>query len=125
MSRNELNLSKLVVIGDRALIRPRSQSEKTASGLFLPPGVLEKERIQSGYVMKVGPGYPIPMPPEDQEPWKEPQEEVRYIPLQIREGDLAIFLQRDAYEVIFEGEKYFIVPQNAILMVERDDELFD
>lgn len=125
MDQRELNLNKLIIIGDRALIRPRNQSEQTASGLFLPPGVLEKEKIQSGYVMKVGPGYPIPIPPEGNEPWKEPQEDVKYIPLQIREGDLAIFLQRDAYEVIFEGEKYFIVPQNAILMVERDDELFD
>lgn len=125
MSQTELNLDKLVVIGDRALVRPRNQTEKTASGLFLPPGVLEKERIQSGYVMKVGPGYPIPMPPESQEPWKESNQEIKYIPLQIKEGDLAIFLQRDAYEVLFEGEKYFIVPQNAILMVERDEGLFD
>ncbi|MCI4669661.1 MAG: co-chaperone GroES family protein [Bacteroidia bacterium] len=125
MENKELNLAKLIIIGDRVLVRPRNQSEKTASGLFLPPGVLEKERIQSGYVMKVGPGYPIPLPPEGQEPWKEPQDEIKYIPLQIKEGDLAIFLQKDAYEVIFEGDKYFIVPQNSILMVERDEDLFD
>ncbi len=125
MNHSRLNLDKLIIIGDRVLIRPRSQGEKTASGLYLPPGVLEKERIQSGYVMKVGPGYPIPLPTEDIEPWKEAQDDIKYIPLQIQEGDLAIFLQKGAHEVIFKGKKYYIVPQNAILMVERDEGLFD
>lgn len=116
-------LEKLIIIGDRILIKPRNQSDKTDSGLFLPPGVLEKEKVQSGYVMKIGPGYPIPSPTED-EPWKEPQDTIKYIPLQAQPGDLAIFLQKGAYEVMYEGERYFIVPQNAILMLERDETLF-
>ncbi len=74
--------------------------------------------------MKVGPGYPLPMPTED-EPWKDHRDTVKYIPLQPKEGDLAIFLQKSAYEVVYQGEKYFIVPQNAILMIERDEELFE
>ena len=118
-------LEKLIIIGDRILIKPRSPAEKTQSGLFLPPGVQEKEKVQSGYVMKVGPGYPIPIPSDETEVWKEPQDPIKYIPLQAREGDLAIFLQKGAYEVVYEGEKYFIVPQNSILMLERDEELFD
>lgn len=116
-------LAKLVIIGDRVLIKPRSPQDRTESGLYLPPGVLEKEKVQSGYVMKVGPGFPIPIPVEE-EPWKAVEEPVKYIPLQPRAGDLAIFLQKNAYEVIYEGEKYFIVPQHAILMLERDEELF-
>ncbi|MDP5171380.1 MAG: co-chaperone GroES family protein [Bacteroidia bacterium] len=116
-------LEKLIIIGDRILVQPRSAQDRTDSGLFLPPGVQEKEKVQSGYVMKVGPGYPLPMPGED-EPWKDERDSIKYIPLQAREGDLAIFLQKDAFEVIYEGEKYFIVPQNAILMLERDEELF-
>ncbi|NUO78549.1 co-chaperone GroES, partial [candidate division KSB1 bacterium] len=28
---------KLIVVGDRVLVRPGEQNEKTASGLFLPP----------------------------------------------------------------------------------------
>lgn len=119
------NLDKLIIIGDRVLIKPRTPSEKTDSGLFLPPGVLEKEKVQRGYVMKVGPGYPVPMPAEASEPWKEVQETIKYIPLQARQGDLAIFLQKGAYEVMYNGEQYFIVPQGAILMLERDESLFD
>lgn len=121
---NSNKLSKLVIIGDRILIKPQSQSDKTQSGLYLPPGVLEKERVQSGYVMRVGPGYPIPMPADETESWKESIEKVKYIPLQPQVGDLAIFLQKEAYEVMYEGEKYYIVSQNSILMVERDEDLF-
>jgi co-chaperonin GroES (HSP10) len=120
-----VSLDKLIIIGDRVLIKPLSQHERTQSGLFLPPGVLEKEVVQSGYVLKTGPGYPIAAPVEDPEPWKEAREPVKYIPLQIREGDLAIFLQKAAYEIQYEGEKYYIVPQNAVLMLERDEALFD
>ena len=115
-------LRKLVIIGDRVLIRPARPSERTDSGLFLPPGVSEREKVQQGYIVKTGPGYVVPHPPED-EPWKATEEQVKYIPLQAREGDLAIFLMNGATEVQYGGDNYFIVPQSAILMLERDEDL--
>jgi chaperonin GroES len=115
-------LKKLVVIGDRVLIRLSKGDSRTQTGLYLPPGVQEKEKVQQGYVIKTGPGYAIPLPVES-ETWKSEEEQVKYIPLQVREGDLAIFLLNGATEIVYEGEKYFIVPQGAILMLERDDEL--
>jgi len=118
----ENKFKKLIVIGDRLLIKPLQSNQKTASGLYLPPGVQEKEKVQQGYVIKHGPGYAIPLPVDD-EPWKTDDEQVKYIPLQAREGDLAIFLLSGATEVMYENEKYFIVPQSAILMLERDEEL--
>jgi co-chaperonin GroES (HSP10) len=111
---------KLVVIGDRVLIRPSKPNERTDTGLYLPPGVQEKEKVQQGYIIKTGPGYAIPMPVDD-EPWKNEDEQVKYVPLQAREGDIAVFLLSGATEVIYEGEKYFIVPQSAILMLEREE----
>jgi co-chaperonin GroES (HSP10) len=111
---------KLVVIGDRVLIRPSRPNERTETGLYLPPGVQEKEKVQQGYIIKTGPGYAIPLP-VDEEPWKTDEEQVKYVPLQAREGDIAIFLVSGATEVIYEGEKYFIVPQSAILMLEREE----
>jgi co-chaperonin GroES (HSP10) len=116
-------LKKLIVVGDRVLIQPTKQTDKTESGLYLPPGVQEKEKIQSGYVIKVGPGYPLPLPADEDEVWKGKEEQVKYLPLQAQEGDLAIFLQRGAVEVIYEKEKYFIVPQASILMLEREEDL--
>ena len=117
-------LDRIQVIGDRVLVKPRKESERTASGLYLPPGVKEKEKIQYGFIVKSGPGYPIPNSTEEDEPWKAAEQRVNYVPLQVREGDLAVFLQHSAYEVQYKNEKYFIVPQSAILMIERDDELF-
>ncbi|MEM9858052.1 MAG: co-chaperone GroES family protein [Bacteroidota bacterium] len=116
-------LKKLILVGDRILIKPKKQSERTNSGLFLPPGVQEKEKIQSGYVIKVGPGYPLPLPSDEDDLWKGKEEQIKYIPLQAEEGDLAIFLQKGAIEVVYEDDKYFIVPQASILMLEREDDL--
>lgn len=115
-------LKKLIVIGDRLLIKPSKPHEKTDSGLYLPAGVQEKEKVQQGWVIKTGPGYAIPMPVDD-EPWKDADEKIRYVPLQAQEGDLAIFLLSGATEVMYEGEKYFIVPQQAVLMLEREEDL--
>lgn len=116
-------LKNIIIVGDRVLIKPKKLSEKTNTGLYLPPGVQERERIQSGYVIKTGPGYPIPLPGEDEEPWKAGGEKVKYIPLQVKEGDLAIFLQNGSFEVMYEQERYFIVAQSSILMLEREDDL--
>ncbi|HAA21258.1 MAG TPA: chaperonin [Cytophagales bacterium] len=121
----ENKLRKLIVVGDRVLIRPKKQNERTSNGLYLPPGVQEKEKIQEGYIVKVGPGYPIPATLEEDEPWKEQDEKIKYIPLQAQEGDKAIFLLKGAHEIQFEGEKYFVVPQAAVLMLEREEDLFD
>ena len=114
-------LKKLIVVGDRVLIKLSRPDERTASGLYLPPGVQEKEKVQQGFVIKTGPGYAIPIPVDD-EPWKQEDEQVKYVPLQAREGDLAIFLLSGATEVMYEKEKYFIVPQSAILMLEREED---
>jgi chaperonin GroES len=116
-------LKKLIVVGDRVLIKLSKQTDKTTSGLYLPPGVQEKEKIQSGYVIKVGPGYPLPLPADEDDLWKGKDEQIKYLPLQAHEGDLAIFLQKGAIEVIYEEEKYFIVPQASILLLEREEDL--
>jgi len=116
-------LNKIIVVGDRVLVRVKTAAGKTKSELVLPPGYSEKEEVQSGYIIKTGPGYPIPVPGEsDQEPWKTPDEKPNYIPLQARPGDLAIFLQKGAVEVSIRGEKYFIVAHHSILLLEREED---
>ncbi|MFQ3577050.1 MAG: co-chaperone GroES family protein [Cytophagales bacterium] len=114
------DLKDLIVVGDRVLIRPKKATEKTETGLYLPQGVQEKEKIQSGYVVKVGPGYPLPFLESEEDSWKPNSEPIKYIPLQAKEGDLAIYLQKNAYEVIYEGEKFHIISQSSILLLERD-----
>lgn len=121
---DEKDLSKLIVVGDRVLIKPKNQQDRTKSGLYLPPGVQEKEKIHSGYVLKVGPGYPIPAIQDTDEPWKDRGDEVKYVPLQPKEGDEAIYLQKSGYEIEFKNEKLVIIPHSAILMLIRDEGLF-
>jgi co-chaperonin GroES (HSP10) len=114
-------LGKLIVVGDRVLIKPDEDKEKTNTGLYLPPTVTEKEKVQGGYVVKIGPGYPVPnLNAIDEEIWAEPKKEIKYIPLQAEEGDYALFLRKSAIEIEFEGQKYLIVPQSAILVLMRD-----
>ena len=113
MKKETVNsLEKINVVGDRVLVKPRKESGRTDSGLYLPPGVREKEKIQYGYVVKSGPGYPIPLPIDNDEPWKKEDEKIKYVPLQVKEGDLAVFLQAGGYEVLYQGDKYFIVSQS-------------
>ena len=124
---SEKSLAKLIVVGERVLIKPKSLSNKTKTGLFLPPGYAEKEEIQSGYVVMVGPGYPIPGTESDEiESWKpDGKDRVRYIPLQPRPGDLAIYMAKGAIEIMYDNEKYMVVPQHSILLLERDETLFE
>ena len=112
---------KIILVGDKVLVSPEKDQEKTSHGLYLPPGVKEKEKVQSGYIVKVGPGYPVVNPNYvDQEPWSTtPKDPVKYIPLQVEEGDYAIFLRDAAIEIEYEGEQYLIVQQSSLLMLIR------
>ena len=121
MAKKMLKTEKIIVVGDRILIRPEDKLDKTNSGLYLPPSVAEKEKVQSGYVIKVGPGYPVGTPSED-ESWKQ-SGEAKYIPLQAEEGDLALYLKKDAIEIELDEQKMVIVPQSAILLLLRDEGL--
>jgi chaperonin GroES len=114
------SVENFIIVGDRVLIKPREMETRTKSGLVLPATVKEKEEIQSGYIIKTGPGYPIPSQEID-EPWKDNRSEPKYIGMQAKKGDLAIFLQSRTHEIEFENEKYLIVPHAAILLLIRDD----
>jgi co-chaperonin GroES (HSP10) len=121
---DEKDLKKLILIGDRILIKPKVPQSKTRSGLFLPPGVNENEKVLIGYVVKVGPGYPIPSISDSDEPWKNSSDEPKYVPLQPKEGDQAVYLQNSAIEIEFNKEKFVVVSHSAILLLLRDDGLF-
>lgn len=92
---DQKDIDKFLMIGDKVLIKPKNPQSQTKTGLYLPPTVQQGEKIQAGYVIKAGPGYPLPAQNEEREVWeKKADEEVRYLPLQAREGDLAIYLQK-------------------------------
>jgi len=125
LNLDEKDLEKIVMIGDKVLIKPKNPNQQTTSGLYLPSSVVEKENIQAGYVIKVGPGFPIPALSEEIESWKEKEEPVKYIPLQAKLGDLAVYLSKSGYEVEFKGEKFIILSHSAIMMIVREEGLFE
>jgi co-chaperonin GroES (HSP10) len=110
---------EIVIIGDRVLVSPDYSKDKTDSGLYLPQGIAEKEKVNAGYVVKVGPGYIVPYVQDSSEPWSTARKEPHYIPLQVRMGDYAIFLRKEAIEIEYEEKKYLIVSQSGILAVVR------
>jgi chaperonin GroES len=112
---------ELIVVGDKVLIKPEEEASKTPSGLYLPQGVAEKEAVLGGYIVNVGPGYPTAEPAES-ESWNRTTGGggMRYVPLQARQGDFALFLRTTAVEVEIDGNKYLIVGHGNILLLIRD-----
>jgi co-chaperonin GroES (HSP10) len=118
---------EIIVVGDRILLSLDESDNRTEFGLYLPPGVKEKEKVRGGYVVKVGPGYPMPDPNvSNDEPWSSSRRnEIKYIPLQARIGDYAIYMSSSSVDIEYEGKKYVVVPQAAILVLLRDKLDFD
>ena len=112
---------RLIVVGDRVLIQPEEGEDRTNVGLYLPASAVDNQAVQGGIVVATGPGTAVSAPTElDQEPWKIGATEARYLPSQARLGDYAIFFRRAAVEITFEGDRYLVVPQAAILTLVRD-----
>ena len=118
---------EIIVVGDRILLSLDESDNRTEFGLYLPPGVKEKEKVRGGYVVKVGPGYPMPDPnSNNDEPWSSsPRNEIKYIPLQAQIGDYAIYMSNSSVDIEYDGKKYVVVPQAAILVLLRDRLDFD
>ncbi len=113
---------ELFVVGDRILIRPGEDETRTRAGLFLPPGVKEKEDVRGGIVVALGPGTPLP-PPQEEDDWKQiTQSTPRYLPMQVEIGDYALFFRKAAIEITFEDENFLVVPYGAILVLVRGDQ---
>ncbi len=114
---------RLIVTGDRVLIKPDLSEERTKVGLYLPQTVKSREEVIGGVVVQTGPGIPLADPSDvSDEPWKHRRTEVKYLPVQARPGDYALFLQKAGVEIQYEGEKYMIVPQSALLILIREEE---
>jgi chaperonin GroES len=113
----------LHVVGDRVLIAPEDGDDRTRVGLYLPATAVDNQQVQAGEIVATGPGDPVPDPTAfEEEPWKAVERQPRHRPMQARVGDHAIFFRKAAVEITFEGQKYLVVPQAAILVLIRGDE---
>lgn len=115
-------MKRLIVVGDRVLVKPLEGDDRTKVGLYLPATAIDNQAVQTGTVVAVGPGTPIGAPADlNDEPWKITSGEPRYLPIQAEVGDFAIFFRKAAVEITFEEEKYLVIPQAAILGLVRQE----
>src|SRR4026207_123142 len=102
---------KLIVVGDRVLVKPEEGEERSKVGLYLPPTAAGRQRGQGGKIVATGPGLPMPDPSEmSDEPWRTGPREHRFVPMQARPGDYALFFRKAAGEITFEGRTELGIP---------------
>ena len=119
----ERNGKRLIVVGDRVLVKSEDGEERTNVGLYLPPTAVDNQAVQGGRIIATGPGLPMPdLAEPGDEPWRIGARETRFLPMQARAGDYALFFRKAAVEITFEGNRYLVVPQAAILALVREGE---
>ena len=113
---------ELIVVGDRVLIRLEEGEERSKVGLYLPATAVEGQAVQGGTIVATGPGQPLPEVSDHlDEPWRiGAAKDTRYVPMQAHAGDYALFFRKAAVEITFEGERFLVVPQAAILALSRE-----
>jgi chaperonin GroES len=117
---------RLIVVGDRVLVRAEDGEQRSRVGLYLPPTAVDAQEVQGGDIVATGPGHPMPDLGESaEEPWRQRHRETRYVPMQAKVGDYALFFRKAAVEITFESERYLVVPQYAILALVRQGSAAD
>jgi chaperonin GroES len=93
-----LNLKPL---GNRIVVEPLEQEEKTSGGLYLPDTA--KEKPQQGVVLAVGPG--------------DRDEKGDRIPMDVKVDDIVLFAKYAGTEVKLDGKKILIMRENDLLAI--------
>ena len=89
-------------LGDRVVVKPSPQEEKTKGGIVLPDTA--KEKPQKGQVVAVGQGKLL--------------ENGQRVALEVKVGDKVIYSKYGGTEVKVDGEEYLILRESDILAVE-------
>jgi chaperonin GroES len=88
-------------LGDRLLVKPIEQEEKTASGIILPETA--KEKPQEGEVLAVGPG--------------SRKEDGARIAMDVAVGNRVLYAKYAGTEIKMEGVKYLILRESDVLAI--------
>ena len=93
---------KLKPLGDRVVVEPLEQEEKTAAGIILPETA--KEKPQEGKVIAVGPG-------------KLDESGKKRFPMDVKVGDTVLFAKYAGTEVKLEDKKFLILRESDLMAV--------
>jgi len=92
---------KLTPIGDRVVVKPEPEEQKTKSGIVLPDTA--KEKPQEGTVVSVGTGRIL--------------DNGQKVPLEVKVGDKIIYSKYGGTEVKIDEEEYIILSERDILAI--------
>ena len=92
---------KIKPLGDRVLVQPSEEKEKTKGGILIPDTA--KERPQEGTVIAVGEG--------------KKTDEGKIVALSVKSGDKVLYGKYSGTEITVDGEEYLIMREEAILAV--------
>lgn len=87
---------KIKPLGDRIVVEPKAQEEKTAAGIIIPDST--KERPFEGVVLAVGAG-------------------TKDIEMELTVGDKVLYGKYAGTEVTHEGETYLVMKQGDVFAV--------
>lgn len=88
-------------LGDRVLVEPIEQEDKTAGGVYLPDTA--KEKPQKGKILAVGSGRVL--------------ENGQKVPLEVREGQTVLYGKYSGNEVKVNGREYLIVRETDVYAI--------
>ncbi len=86
-------------LGNRVVIEPIDEDEKTAGGIYLPENA--KEKPQRGTVLAIGPG--------------ERDDAGKRIPMDVAAGDQVLFAKYAGSEIKIDGKKLLIMRESDLL----------
>ena len=93
--------SKLTPIGDRVVVKPAPEEQKTKSGIVLPDSA--KEKPSEGTVVAVGTGRVL--------------DNGQKVALEVKIGDKVIYSKYGGSEVKLENEEFIILAERDILAI--------
>ena len=93
---------KIKPLGDRVLIEPITEAEKTKAGIYLPE-TASKERPEQGRVIAVGDGRVL--------------ESGKVVPPRVKKGQKVLFTKYGPNEIKVNGKEYLIAKEEDILAV--------
>ncbi len=98
-----MNIKELKPLGDRVLLKPMREEEKSKGGILLPDTV-SKEKPQVGEVLAVGPGGT--------------DKDGKLIPMTVKVGDKVVYAKYSGTDIKGDDdEEYLIISEKDILAV--------
>lgn len=96
-----MNVKELKPLGDRVLIKPVVEEEKSKGGILLPDTV-SKEKPQVGEILAVGPG--------------STNKEGKIIPITVKKGDKVVYAKYSGTDIKDDDdEDYLLLSEKDIL----------